>query len=302
MGSSKTFSIQGKDVEVTNFSFYSGTEKLHTGSFIKPYTFEMADNNVIEFGNHFWLDENGKIMMVGQIGYLTYLLPDGSSLLLDCNKRFQNGMEMGRIISFHPNGRYKMGCNSMSQKWFETEYAKLNIRFKSFLELDEQGNIAYANKLSDDSFIKFGEQNVHIFQSSEVAFHKNGTPRFFTLKEGEELKYQTKNIGVVTLYTDPKRKTAVKFSEDGNLEVGSIKEVVEINFNGGTYSFQTLAAQFYPTGEVFSIFIPGNTYFENLEIRRLAVPLRTGEIVICLDKNKEVKHPRFCAEKAAELN
>ena len=298
----KTVSIHDQSVDITNAINYSGTDKLHSGEFTKPYTFMMADGNELEFDNAFWLSEAGRISLVGQMGMINYKLPDGSSMTLDCAKRFVNGNEMGRIISFHPNGRLKMGCDSLVQKWFETDHAKLNIRYKSFFELNDKGEIVYANRLSDDSYIKYQGQTVLLNGSSEAAFHKDGTPRFFTIKVGEVLKYKSKNIGTVTLYTDPARRTAVKFNEQGNLDVASIKEAVEVNFKGNSYSFQSLAAQFYPTGEVFSIFVPGNTNFQNNELGALAVPLRTGEFVICLDETKEVRSANYCLTKVQEFN
>lgn len=298
------YEIMGQTLNVKDVSYFSelaedGSQILHSGTFVDATKFSLADNNQLELkaGTSFWLHQNGNISNLMNIGYLNYKLVDQSTITFDCRKQYASGAEIGRITAFHPNGRYHRGCQSVVQKWLESDQYKINVRFSSYLDLNDQGKVEYASKVSSDSMVILNDQSVLLNQGSSVAFHNNGTPRFFTIKAGEEIEVQTKNIGTITLHTDPKKPQAVTLTENGDLVIASVKGKIKVNFKGETHEFSSLAAQFYPTGELFSLFVTEDTEAANPELEKLITTLRGGSRVICLDKTLEVRELRYCAEQ-----
>lgn len=276
-----------ENIEVKDVKRDAETQEVLSGTFASPVSFDFADGNTFELADLYW-QQDGKIVLASNVGLVNYILPDKRVILLNCrNYEGPNGIR-SRLTSFYLNGRYKQGCESMQQIWFKSDTAEVNVRYGSRFELNEEGKPLFVDKVSDDSFVKLGEENKAFLEpSSKVAFHKSGKLRFFTLGENQSLKVKTQKGEVYTAFTDQTKKTAVVLFENGSPSIASVKDEVTVSLKSKKYSLKPSAIKFKESGEFEALFFASDIKIPH-EVEIKAQILRNYDKVLCIGEDKTV--------------
>lgn len=185
--------VHGQSVEVTVESYRPAPTGMtaHAVHLKESRVFEFGNGLKIELKGRVLLHDNGNIWMAqGSSNKAPVSLEiQGRAVSLNCSERpVVNGMTPAmRIVQFHPNGAYRLGCDVFGHAQVSSEIADLEIANGSSIDMTAEGDLAYAAKINTGR-IHYRGQELELNPSSEVSFHNRAQPAFFTLKPGAILK------------------------------------------------------------------------------------------------------------------
>jgi hypothetical protein len=219
--------INGTPVNATELKFVPGTMQIASGKVVEPVEVPLSERNSVTITEYFWLNNEGNISMLSSPGLMNWEFEDGSSLVLNCRKKFISGVEQNRMVSFHPNGVYHMGCEAMGQRLFSGHGHSIDVRFGSSVDFQEDESVEYATMVSGDSQVKVGDKLWSVQAGSSVGIYKNGNVRVFKPAKGEsvELKYLDP-LPSLKIESRGEGSKYINLQEDGSFSVAPITVLV----------------------------------------------------------------------------
>jgi hypothetical protein len=212
--------VHGIDVDARNIEYFVGSNKIHSFSPASPVIFPFARGNAFPSSDTVYLREDGSIsVMVSRAPEtLEWKLADSRALSLDCGmKRNGWGDLVPRIVSFHENGEYKNGCALTAP--FSFRYGPNSVEASGSIDLHSNLSLAYAGKILSGK-LKIGGKLVDLLPGTEIAFHANGLPNFFTLAKEESFRSNQGQFGELLFAQNSLRPVSTTLFEDGSVEKG----------------------------------------------------------------------------------
>ncbi len=285
--------VQGLDVELSDVSFSLDLSRITSGQLVAPHEFNFADGNVIRLKDYIWLNEDGNITLAVNPGLLSYKLPKGVKLILDCQER--RHLKMNRLVSFHANKRYHRNCELLNQHVFQGVMYSIDARWSSQLDLNSKGGLEYSSRNSSSSWVSFdGKKRAYLRDRSAVAIHENGNPRFFTLKSGEELSFGLSNGEVITAVTDPQNIMAITVYENGNLQSARVRGKISLPGKFKSFKIDVNHVHLYKSGDLGVVNIKSRDQLPS-ELQKFVIEMR-GANLLCFSMKGEPKELSYCKE------
>jgi hypothetical protein len=216
--------VHGIEVEARNIQYFVASNKIHSFEPVEPVVFPLARGNAFPTGpsgETIYLRENGSISLI------TSRNPEkiewdlgGRTISLDCGQK-RNGLGdlVPRLVSFHENGEYKSGCQLLTPTSFPSGSSQVDV--SGSLDLHEDRSLAYAGILNSGKVIINGKES-NLLVNTEISFHANGRPNFFTLAKGESFSSQQGVFGEVLFVQSFSRPVSTTLFTDGTVEKGII--------------------------------------------------------------------------------
>jgi hypothetical protein len=215
--------VHGVELEARNVQYFVASDKIHSFEPVNPVVFPFARGNTFPSGEMVYLRENGSISLIASRALeKTEWDLGGRKISLDCGqKRNGFGDLVPRLVSFHENGEYKSGCALLAPASFSSAQGKVNV--SGSLDLHSDLSLAYASTLNSGKAVISGKE-ANLLANTEIAFHSNGAPNFFTLAKGESFRSKQGSFGELLFVQSLSRPVSTTLFADGTVEKGIIGE------------------------------------------------------------------------------
>ncbi len=219
--------LHGVTFEADSLGYYVDSDLLHSFRTVAPVTLPFAD------GNQFPVRLDGYVHRNGNVSTLTAMedrdilwkRPNGQTIRLACNPRFLNGVKGPRVVSFHDNRQYKMGCDTpYGEEFIDAAGSKITV-FAS-LEVNEKFELRHAGKIGSTQ-LNLPSNPVTLLAGTELNYHANGTPRFFTLVHGQTFTSEQGQYGKLKFTQKDGKHTSTMLFENGKVERGVLAETIQ---------------------------------------------------------------------------
>jgi hypothetical protein len=219
--------VHGLELEARDIEYFLASDKIHRFRPAKPVAFEFAGNNFFPASDEVFLRENGTISLIVSTASeaIDWKISGSRVLPLNCGPKKNNwGNPVPRMVSFHENGEYDRGCSAAKPVEFSVPGGGI-IEAQGDLDLNPDQTLAYASSLVRGSLrLKSGE--VGLKPGSEIAFHENAQPHFFTMAAGQSFRAHQGEFGEILFVQNPHRPVSTGLFENGSVERGIIGQNV----------------------------------------------------------------------------
>lgn len=189
----KPMTIQGQTVDVTVEAYRGGPGGMvaHAVRLDSPQVFDFKGGLRLELSGRLLLHDNRNIWMAqGTESKSPVTVTVGDQRVsLNCSARpTVNGVAPAtRIVQFHPDGGYRLGCDVFGEAALSTPAADVTIAGGSSIDLTAEGHLGYAARINAGQ-LKYADQVVDLKPGSEISLHDRHHAEFFTLAEGRTLR------------------------------------------------------------------------------------------------------------------
>jgi hypothetical protein len=212
--------LHGVTFEADRLGYYVDSPLLHSFRALESVNLPFINGNTFPVDGDGYVHRNGSIstLTVMQENDVLWKRPDGRVVRFSCQPRFFNGTKGPRIVSFHENREYKLGCDTpYGEEMIDKAGSKISV-FGS-LEVDQNFNIIYGNKIGT-SVLNLPLGKVTLLAGTEISYHKNGTPYFFTLVHGEKFLSEQGKYGKLEFTQKSGKHVSTKMFANGAVEKG----------------------------------------------------------------------------------
>lgn len=215
--------VHGVELEARNIQFFVGSNKIHSFEPVNQVLFPLARGNAFPSGETVYLRENGSIsLIVSRTPEKTQWDLGNRKILLNCGQKRNEFMDLvPRMVTFHENGEYKAGCTLASPASFVSAGGTVDV--SGNIDLHADLSLAYAGTLNSGK-LAFAGRQVNLLAGTEIAFHPNGTPNFFTLAKGESFRSKQGSFGELLFVQSFSRPVSTTLFPDGTVEKGILGE------------------------------------------------------------------------------
>lgn len=220
--------IQGQSVDVQVESYRAAPRGMtpHAVQLKSPTTFQFQNGLKLELHGRILLHDNLNIWM-GQGTVSKAPVPmevSGQSVSLNCSERpVVNGVTpTTRIIQFHPNGAYRLGCEVFGSAKVTSETVTAEIAATSSFDMTADGDLSYASKIVAGE-LNYRGQKVTLKPGTELSLHDRTRPAFFTLSEGTSLRVVLPS-GEEVAVSGGAMNASITLDGQGRLEKGVLAE------------------------------------------------------------------------------
>lgn len=216
--------VHGVEVEAQNIQYFLASNKIHSFDPVNPVVFPFARGNAFPSGETVYLREDGSISLIVSRASdkVEWGLGGENKISLDCGaKRNGFGDLVPRLVGFHENGEYKSGCQLAAPAGFSGSQGTLEA--SGTLDLHPNLSLAYASNVVSGQVL-LAQKPAKLLAGTEIAFHENGTPNFFTLAKGESFRSKQGGFGELLFVQSMSRPVSTTLFADGSVEKGILGE------------------------------------------------------------------------------
>ncbi len=219
--------LHGVTFEADSLSYYVDSNLLHSFRAVEPVTLPFIDGNKFPVRIDGYVHRNGNIstLSVMEDQDILWKRPDGKSVRFACTPRYYNGAKGPRMVSFHENRQYKMGCDTpYGEEFIDAAGSKITV-FAS-LEVSDKFELRHAGKIGTTQ-LKLPSNPVTLLAGTELNYHANGKPRFFTLVHGEVFTAEQGKYGKIKFTQKEGKHVSTTLFENGSVERGILAEAIQ---------------------------------------------------------------------------
>lgn len=223
-----TLTVHGQEMEVRVESYRPGPRGMaaHAVHLPEARTFEFKNGLKLELQGRVLLHDNGNIWMAqGTAAKAPVRLEiAGQALSLNCGERpVVNGIMLPqRILQFHPDGGYRLGCDVFGGARLRMEAGEIEIMGGASLDVSPEGELTYAAKIASGTLNHRG-QTLSLLPGSELSMHDARRPAFFTLAAGHAMKALLPS-GEEVLVSGGAQNASITLDAEGRLEKGVLAQ------------------------------------------------------------------------------
>lgn len=219
--------VLGQSVVASEVDFAVDGKSIHSFTVAEPLWLPLARGNSVLVTGTAFLHLSGKISAVLSQGpsSLRWRLRDGRELLLDCGARLgKDFQQISRVASFYESGEYRMGCSLPEPTEILAEGGN-SLKVSGAIDFFANGSLEYAEKAN--GILPMDETELTIRPGSEIAFHQNGKPRFFTPADKSEFAtYQGRYGKMVFGQRLSGRAVSTGMFSNGKVEKGILQKEI----------------------------------------------------------------------------
>lgn len=219
--------LHGVTFEAEALGYYVDSPLLHSFRVKEPVRLPFRDGNELTVRMDGYVHRNGSISILTMMEAedIRWVRPDGRVLRLVCSARFYNGVAGPRIVSFHENRQYKSGCDTpYGEEFVDGNGSKISV-FGS-LEVSADFELRHAGKVGT-SHLNLGSTSVTLLAGTELNYHNNGKPRFFTMVHGQVFESEQGAYGKLSFTQKEGKHTVTILQENGSVEKGILAQEVK---------------------------------------------------------------------------
>jgi hypothetical protein len=152
--------------------------------------------------------------------------PSGEIFPFSCGKKLDSEMggKVSRMVTFFPSGEIREGCDGLRLIFHKTANGS-RIQALGRMGFSEKFELVYSNMVYTGD-VKVGDVLLPLVPRSEIDFHPNGNPHFFTMKHGQKFVVDQPLYGKLEIQQKDEKEHAASNSlfEDGSLETGILSQ------------------------------------------------------------------------------